>query len=228
MLGRHLKPGLSPKSPKERVASVFGLLPHRLKAGKTMRLGPGAGCLVTEDRAVLVSDVVPPEKWPSSLEIIGSNYASASSLLTNTLMSPPNIPFLLILFGKKTDIAATLRMSASPDIVEICGQKPITVRRNIVIEALGRLGFLTASQRAAAVPVPGKLWREACRLNAARVRDPAIGPSIERRLSFLAGQDGSKAELVQRAVVVAESGPMIGTSDWDALSSLVSTLEKCR
>ena len=193
-----------------------------------MRLGPGSACLVTEERAILVSDVIPPGKCPSSLEIIGSHEASSYSLLTETLMSPPDIPFLLILFGKKTDIAASLRMSASPDIVEICGPKPTVVRRNVIIEGLLQLGLLPASRQPVAVPVPGRLWREACHLHAARVRDPAIGPSVERRLSLLEGPDASRVELVRRAVVIAESGPMIGTSDWDALSSLVSALERRR
>ena len=81
----------------------------------------GAGVLVTDDRVLVASDVMPSHNPAADVEWRNLADLTSYRMGTDILLNPPVPPFLFVAFGKKPDIRASLRISVSRDIIEFCG-----------------------------------------------------------------------------------------------------------
>jgi hypothetical protein len=186
-------------------------LRHARKPGATMRIGFGSGVLVTCDRVLVASDVVPLRK-PSG-NVVWRRLADLTSyrMRTKILLDPPEPPFLFVAFGKKPDIRTSLRLTVSRDVIEFCGEGAMTVRRRPVIAAYERLDG-----------VPAALYRTLTTLTYRSNRDPrqvSARSAIEQLLI-------KHGEIGRRALDVAMTGPHRYTDEYDALSRLLTAREK--
>jgi hypothetical protein len=205
---------LDPGDYDPRAGLLRGLaatLPHRRKPGSRMRIGVGSAVLVTATEVVVAADVVPVRE-PSasanwSVDWQALDVRSSYRMQTALILEPPAAPFLFVAFGKKVDIRGTLRVSLSPDVIEVCGDGAATIRRRPVIAAYRDLDG-----------VPLDIYRRASALAYARGRDPRA-KELREAMERLVAKHGAVAE---RALQVAINGPRRHTAEYDALARLLA------
>jgi hypothetical protein len=186
-------------------------LAHRRRRGSTMRIGIGSAVLVTQERVTAATDVAPLRPWANDIDCQTLDQRAAYSMQLNVLLAPPDPPFLFVAFGKQTDISRTLRLSVSHDIVELCGEGAMTVRRQPVMEAYHELENVQVGA-----------FLRASRLIYLRQRDPRsaiVQSQIDRLLDK--ATDGTR-----RAFEIAEAGPRRQTPEFAALAKLLSARRK--
>jgi len=186
-------------------------LAHSRKPGTRMRIGLGSGVLVTERGVTVAADVVPSKPPPGDIKWSSLDRLSSYRMATEVLLDPPDPPFLFVAFGKKPDVRASLRISVSRDVVELCGDGAMTVRRRPVMAAYEQLQ-----------DVPLAVFRTLSALVYHSGRDPrsaSIKAAIERTVA-------KHGALGQRALDAALHGPRRETSEYAALSRLLTARDK--
>ena len=205
---------LDPGEYDPRAGLLRGLaasLPHRRKPGSRMRIGVGSAVLVTTGQVIVAADVVPVRKLSGSVDWQALDVRSSYGMQTALILNPPVPPFLFVAFGKKVDIRGTLRVSLSPDVIEVCGDGAVTIRRRPVIAAYRDLDG-----------VPLDIYRRVSALAYARGRNPRSKELRQTTERFLA-KHGAVAE---RALQVATKGPRRHTAEYDALARLLAVRAK--
>ena len=186
---------------------------HAGKPGVKMRIGPGAGVLVTDDRVLVASDVMPSHNPAADVEWRNLADLTSYRMGTDILLNPPVPPFLFVAFGKKPDIRASLRISVSRDIIEFCGDGAMTIRRRSVFAAYEQLdGVPPATYRT----LSGLLHRQA--------RDP-MAEDVRDAIAKILDEQG---DLARRALSVAKRGPQRNTPEYHALSRLLTARDKLK
>lgn len=115
---------------------------------------------------------------------------------------------MFIVFGKNPHIMDRLRVTASPDVVRICGAETMDVRLEPVRAAL-----------AVVTGAPSATWRAAVRLRDERDRKPGRTAQIDQQLeAMLRRTPGLAAAL--------ETIPRPGTDEFAALSLIDAVQRK--
>lgn len=200
-LGRHLYP--NPKRGED--AASIALSQSYLHAAKstTLRLGAGkAASLIMDGSAILMAEIRLPHDIDPALTVMPGEWRTVPNWMAEIIVTPPEAPFMFVVYGKNPYIQDKLRINATQDVVEICGAQQLRCRPAVVRSALAVIGDLSPT-----------VWRKAAFLNDQCRRDP-VSPSRkvwEAEIDKLAAKNPSLED-------VLDALPPFGSGDYEAVT----------
>ncbi len=158
--------------------------------------------LITASKTVLKADIRPSRPLPDHIEFRTSAWRTNAAWRADIMVNPPQEPFMVIVFGKSTDYADTLRLSSS-DILFECGPTP-----RIFNLALIRRGLATLAT------VEPEVIFEAKRLLDLRLRQ-------SQATRFVDGRMASIRETCADIFELCGEFPDVNTAEFEAIRLIV-------
>jgi len=163
------------------------------------RLGSGkAASLVQSGSATVMADIRLDHPLPPGLTLKPGTWRTIPNWMAEIIVSPPEPPFLFVIYGKNPNIRDRLRLNTTTDVVEICGAQNLRCRPAVVRKALDAIG-----------DTPPAAWRKAAYLADRRDRNQLAAKRIDDYLAKLAAKHPALFDLL-------DALPEFGSGDYEA------------